>query len=203
MDVTQPAAPGFPDRPDAAGSGTAERPRRDRGRLLLLLTCICAVVYALDQSTKALALARLTEGQPVEVIDGVLRLRLVFNPGAAFSLATGLTWLLTIVAVVVVVVVVRIAARLGSRGWAVALGLLLAGALGNLTDRLVRPPGFARGHVIDFLELPNWPVFNVADSSICVAAALIVVLGFRGIGVDGRREHTRSKAPAEGGSASA
>lgn len=169
-------------------------PRRGRGRLVTLLVVVCVVVYALDQVTKALALARLTEGQVVEVVDGILQLRLVFNPGAAFSVGTGITWLLTIVAVVVVVVVVRIAAKLGSRGWAVALGLLLAGALGNLTDRLVRPPGFARGHVIDFLELPNWPVFNVADSAICVAAACIVVLGFRGIGVDGRREKDTTTA---------
>lgn len=188
MDASSPADPGHPDAPAA--------PRRDRGRLLVLLTSICVTVYALDQATKALALAQLTRGQPVEVVDGILQLRLVFNPGAAFSLATGMTWLLTLVAVAVVLVVVRIAARLGSRGWAVALGLLLAGALGNLTDRLVRPPGFARGQVTDFIELPNFPVFNVADSSISVAAVLIVVLGFRGIGVDGRRERVQRRAAA-------
>jgi signal peptidase II len=195
MDATPAATPAHrDDRP---------RPDRRRGRLVLLLAAICATVYALDQATKALALARLTQGEPVEVLDGVLQLRLVFNPGAAFSLASGMTWLLTVVAVVVVVVVVRTATRLGSRGWAVALGLLLAGALGNLTDRLVRPPGFARGHVIDFLELPNWPVFNVADSSISVAAGLIVVLGLRGIGVDGRRERDEHQAAAPSGSSRA
>lgn len=186
--------------PDTDAAPADDRARgRSRGRMVVVLAVICASVYALDQATKALALARLTVGEPVEVVDGILRLRLVFNPGAAFSLATGMTWLLTLVAVVVVVVVVRTAARLGSRGWAVGLGLLLGGALGNLTDRLVRPPGFARGHVIDFLEVPNWPVFNVADSSISVAAALIVVLGFRGIGVDGRRERDVKKAGAASG----
>lgn len=183
--------------PTPRSAGPDRRAGWKRGRLVTMLAVVCVVVYALDQATKALALARLTEGQPVEVVDGILQLRLVFNPGAAFSLGTGVTWLLTLVAVVVVVVVVRIAARLGSRGWAVALGLLLAGALGNLTDRLVRPPGFARGHVIDFLELPNWPVFNVADSSICVSAVVIVVLGLRGIRVDGRRERDEKTAAAE------
>lgn len=189
MDPSPPAAERAPHRP------------RGRGRLLGLLTAICVVVYSADQVTKALALEFLDDGQPVEVIDGILQLRLVFNPGAAFSIATGLTWLLTLVATVVVIVVIRIARRLGSRGWAVALGLLLAGALGNLTDRFVRPPGFARGHVIDFVELPNFPVFNVADSSITVAAVLIVLLGLRGIGVDGRRD--RSPEAAESGSARA
>jgi len=170
---------------------------RGRGRLLTVLAAICATVYALDQVTKALALEYLDDGRVVEVVDGILQLRLVFNPGAAFSIATGLTWLLTLVATVVVIVVLRIARRLGSRGWAVALGLLLAGALGNLTDRFVRPPAFARGHVIDFLELPNFPVFNVADSSITVAAALIVLLGLRGIGVDGRRDHAPEASESE------
>ena len=174
------------DEPTSAGPPLARRaPRRP---LVALLVVLGAIVYATDQVTKALALRYLDAAEPLSVVDGVLQLRLVFNPGAAFSLGTNMTWLLTIVAVVVVIAVVRIARRLGSRGWAVALGLLLAGALGNLTDRLLRPPAFGRGHVIDFLELPNWPVFNVADTSIVTAAVLIALLGFRGIGVDGRRE---------------
>jgi signal peptidase II len=102
-------------------------------------------------------------------------------------MATGATWLLTVVAIAVVVVIVRISRRLGSRGWAAALGFLLGGALGNLTDRLVRPPGVFRGHVIDFLEFPHWPIFNLADSSITVAAVLIALLSLAGIGIDGRR----------------
>jgi signal peptidase II len=77
--------------------------------------------------------------------------------------------------------------RLRNRTWAVALGLLLGGALGNLTDRLVRQPGVMRGHVVDFLELPNWPVFNIADTALTLAAVLIVVQSLRGIGTDGRR----------------
>ena len=162
---------------------------------MLLLVVTAAVVYALDQVTKALAVARLEPGQPVEVLRPVLRLQLVYNPGAAFGIATSMTWVFTIIALVVVVAVVRYARRLASRGWALALGLVLAGAAGNLTDRLLRQPGFARGHVVDFLELPRWPVFNVADSAICTAAVLVAVLSLRGIDVDGAR--TRDDEPAE------
>jgi signal peptidase II len=93
-----------------------------------------------------------------------------------------------------VVTIIRFARRLGSLGWAVALGLLLGGALGNLTDRLFRAPGFFRGHVIDFLEWPHWPVFNLADSCIVTAAALIALLSLRGIGIDGQRVTPRGSA---------
>ncbi|WP_299037339.1 signal peptidase II [uncultured Pseudokineococcus sp.] len=149
---------------------------------------VVALVWGLDQLTKVLAVDRLVEGEPVELVPGVLDLYLLYNPGAAFSLATGLTWVLTLVAVAVVVAVALMARRLGSRAWALTLGLLLGGALGNLTDRLLREPGFGVGHVVDFLRLPRWPVFNLADTAIVVAAVLVVVLSFRGIGVDGRRD---------------
>ena len=154
-----------------------------------------AVVYVLDQVTKALAVARLEPGEAVEVLGPVLRLQLVYNPGAAFGIATSMTWVFTVIAVVVVVAVVRYARRLASRGWALALGLVLAGAAGNLTDRLLRQPGFARGHVVDFLELPRWPVFNVADSAICTAAVLVAVLSLRGIDVDGARARDVEPTP--------
>ncbi|MEJ5944496.1 signal peptidase II [Pseudokineococcus basanitobsidens] len=161
-----------------------------------------AVVYGLDQLTKALAVARLQPGDPVPLVPGVLDLYLLYNPGAAFSLATGLTWVLTVVAVGVVVAVVLVARRIGSRGWVAALGLLLGGALGNLTDRLLREPGFAQGHVVDFLRLPRWPVFNLADAAIVVGAVLVVVLTFRGVGVDGTRER-RGEGDGEGDGAPA
>ena len=105
-----------------------------------------------------------------------------------FSLGTGSTWLLTVVAVVVLVVIVRFSRRLGSLGWAWAFGLLLGGALGNLTDRLVREPGFGRGHVVDFIDYHDLFIGNVADIAIVAAAVLIALLALRGIGVDGRRE---------------
>ena len=148
---------------------------------------VAAVLYAADQVTKVLAVALLAPGRAVPLVGELLQLRLVRNPGAAFSFATGATWVFTLVAIVVVVGVLRVARRLGSRSWAVALGLLLAGALGNLTDRLLRAPGVGRGHVVDFLELPNWPIFNVADMAICAAAGLVVVLAVRGTEIDGAR----------------
>lgn len=161
-------------------------------RLRRFLAAVALVGLAADQVTKALAVALLTPGEPVPVAGQVLQLVLLRNPGAAFSFATGATWIFTIIATVVVVAVLRVSRKLGSRAWALALGLLLAGATGNLVDRLVRAPGFARGHVVDFLALPNWPVFNVADSMICTAAALIVVLALRGVEIDGRRAGGRS-----------
>jgi signal peptidase II len=100
-----------------------------------------------------------------------------------------MTWVLTVIAVVVVVVVVRVASRLQSRVWALTLGLLLGGALGNLTDRLFRAPGVARGHVVDFLELPHWPIFNVADSAIVTAGVLVVLLTLLGVGLDRDGHH--------------
>ena len=144
-------------------------------------------VLALDVASKVLAVRLLADRAPVDVVPGLLRLTLLRNPGAAFSLGTGLTVALTVIAAAVVVVVLRMAARLRDRGWALALGLLLGGALGNLTDRLLRQPGPLRGHVVDFIALPHWPVFNLADSAICVAAALVALRSVQGIGLDGRR----------------
>lgn len=156
--------------------------------LLPLLLAVAGVVLLLDQVTKWLALERLSGRTPVQLIDGLLQLRLVRNPGAAFGMAQGMTVVLTAIAVVVVVVILRMARRLTSRWWAVALGLVLGGALGNLTDRLFRDPGPGRGHVVDFLELPNWPVFNLADTAIVCAAVLMVVLSAKGI------PHTEQKS---------
>lgn len=166
--------------PDAPRGGT---------RLPLLLCGIAAAVVTADQVTKTWAVRALAGRDPVEVVDGVVRLRLVRNAGAAFSFATGtgMTWVFTVLAVAVSVVILRIARRLGNAWWALALGLMLGGAMGNLVDRLFRAPGPARGHVVDFVELPHWPVFNVADSALVSAAVLIAWLGLRGIDVDGRR----------------
>ncbi len=144
-------------------------------------------VVLIDQAAKAWAVRELADGVPIVIVDGFFQLRLFRNPGAAFSFATGTTWVFTIVATVVSVVIVRISRRLGSLGWALALGLLLGGAVGNLLDRLFRQPGFGRGHVVDFVDLPHLFVFNVADACITGAAVLIGLLGLRGIGVDGSR----------------
>ncbi|MDQ1294766.1 MAG: signal peptidase [Actinomycetota bacterium] len=163
---------------------------------MLVLWLLALGTVLLDQVTKAWAVAELTGRRPVEAIDGILQLHLVRNSGAAFSFASGTTWIFTVIASVVAVVIVRVSRRLGSLWWAVSLGLLLGGALGNLLDRLFRAPGFGTGHVVDFLELPHWPVFNVADSCIVAAACVLSLTTLRGIEVDGTR-YTPSKNGAE------
>ena len=149
---------------------------------------VAALTYLLDQATKVWAQRSLHEGDPQQVIGDLLQFHLTHNPGAAFSMGTGYTVVLTLIALTVIVVCIRLARRLGSTGWAIALGLLLGGALGNVTDRIFRDPAPFRGHVVDFIELPHWPVFNLADTAICVAAALFVLLSARGIHLDGRRD---------------
>ncbi len=155
--------------------------------MVAIFAGVALAAYAVDVVSKIAAVARLSDGRDVPLIGDLLVLHLVRNPGAAFSTGTAYTEVLTCVAIGAVVVILYVARRIGSVGWAVALGLLLAGVSGNLTDRLVREPGPLRGHVIDFFMLPNWPVFNVADICINVAAGLILVLVFRGIGIDGTR----------------
>ncbi len=167
-------------------------------RLTALAAALTAVVLAADQLTKWWATSALVEGgEPVRLVGHLLSLRLIFNPGAALSIGTGMTGVLTVVVVAVVVVIVRQMRRIGSRGWAVALGLLLGGALGNLVDRLAREPGFARGHVVDFIDYAGFFVGNVADIAIVAAAALIILLSLRGIGVDGRREGEKDADDAQ------
>lgn len=161
--------------------------KRPSGPLIALLVGVAVVAYALDQSTKAWASSALDPLRPKQVVGSLLQLHLTNNPGAAFSIATNATWLLTIIAAAVIVATIFFARRLRSRPWACALGLLIGGALGNLTDRFVRDPGGGRGHVVDFLELPHWPIFNVADCCVVTAACLIALLAFLGIGIDGRR----------------
>jgi signal peptidase II len=162
------------------------RPRPTRYRALVALAWL--VGLGVDQATKALAADRLSDRSDVPVVGTLLQLHLTRNAGAAFSTGTQFTVVLSCLAAVATVVVVVIALRSRTVLWSVALGLLLAGITGNLTDRLLRAPGPLRGQVIDFLMLPHWPVFNVADVCITMAAALIVVQAYRGVRLDGRRE---------------
>lgn len=178
------ARPDPPPDPPADPPATTP-PGRVRPRVALLLA-VAAAAYALDQGSKLLAVAELSGRAPIDLFGGVLTLRLTRNPGAAFSLAEGYTIVLTVIASVVVVAILRVARRLGSWRWALALGLLLGGALGNLTDRIFRAPAPLRGHVVDFLELPNWPVFNLADSAIVGAGLLIALLALRNVPLEGR-----------------
>jgi signal peptidase II len=144
----------------------------------------------LDVITKVVAVGRLDPGEPIRLLGGLLTLRLIRNPGAAFSQGEQFTPVFATAAILVVgFVIVRLVPRLGHAGWAVALGLLCAGVAGNLTDRLFRAPGVFRGHVVDFLELPYWPVFNVADMCISAAALMIIILAMiKGVGVNGERQ---------------
>lgn len=177
----------MPTTTDDATVENLTTPARRR-QLLVTLVAITASVLVVDQLTKVWALSALEGAGRREVLGSLLGFELVRNPGAALSIATGMTWVLTLVAIAVVVVVVRAARRIGSMLWAVALGLLLGGALGNLGDRLFREPGIARGHVVDFIAYGNWFVGNVADIAIVVAAVLVVLLAMLGIRIDGTRE---------------
>lgn len=160
-----------------------------RSSLFLLMGATAVVSYAADQATKVWALNRLTPGDPVELVGEFIRLNLIRNAGAAFSIGNGATWIMTLIACGVLVFILATARRIGSRGWAWALGLLLGGSLGNLTDRMVRSPGPGRGHVVDFIDYFGLFIGNVADIAIVGAAALIAVLAMRGIGVDGQHPH--------------
>ncbi|WP_084678040.1 signal peptidase II [Actinopolymorpha alba] len=173
-----------------------------RSRRIALFAAVALIVLAVDVTTKIIAMAELPDRGPIPLLGGLLTLRLIRNSGAAFGIAEGYTVVLSLVALGVVVVVLRLSRTLRSTPWAVAFGLLLGGALGNLSDRIFREPGFLRGHVVDFLELPNWPVFNFADTSICVAAGLIILMALRGRRWDGTiEEPSRGRKPAEVGAA--
>lgn len=187
---------------DDATDSTTVRPHRRS--LFWLVLAIAAGWVTADQITKNLAETHLSDGSTVPLVGELLQLHLTYNPGAAFSMGTGSTGLLTVLAVTVCGVIVWNARRLGSIGWALGLGLLLGGALGNLTDRLTREPGFGKGHVVDFLMLPNFPIFNVADIGISSAAVLIGILALRGINPDGTRaSDEKDTVPDEAGTTSA
>ncbi|GAB2510480.1 signal peptidase II [Nocardiopsis aegyptia] len=159
---------------------TGARPRRF---VLLLLVALTAILV--DLATKQWVLATFSEGESVDVIGSFLQFTLVFNTGAAFSLGTGYTWVFTIIASCVVLTIAYIGRRVRSVWWGVTLGLMMGGAAGNLVDRFFRDPAPFHGAVVDFIRLPNYPVFNIADSCVVVGAILVVVLTFKGLGMDG------------------
>jgi signal peptidase II len=161
-----------------------------------VLAIVAVCVYAADQFTKFLVTENLTEGRPVEVLGQLLQFHFVKNPGAAFSLFSGTTWIFAIIATAVAVFIVVFAPRIRSLWWAVLFGLLLGGNLGNLTDRLFREPGFGIGHVVDFLQVYLFPaIFNVADIAIVLSMCIFVLLTVRGVGLNGVREG--ATAPAD------
>jgi signal peptidase II len=199
-DLTEPAdlgsagSPSSADRPEAAEpvGGAALGPRS--WRLSLLFGAVGLLVLGLDQLTKALALHYLNPGEPVNVIGSLLKFQLIRNSGAAFSLGAGYTPVISAVQIIVAVVVVWLSRRLGSIGWAVAFGLLFGGAVGNITDRILREPSPFHGHVVDFLQTPHWAIFNVADMAVTSAAILLVIQTLRGVRLDGSRDRDGQQA---------
>ncbi|MFF7362868.1 signal peptidase II [Streptomyces sp. NPDC008125] len=157
---------------------------KGRRRLVALFT-VAVVAYLLDLISKTLVVAKLEHHDPVEIIGDWLKLEAVRNPGAAFSMGEAFTVVFTVIAAAVIVVIIRLARKLRSLPWAIALGLLLGGALGNLTDRLFRAPGVFKGAVVDFISPAHFAVFNLADSAIVCGGILIVILSFRGLDPDG------------------
>jgi signal peptidase II len=199
----EPGASGVPDDPAPVGD---EQPVRRGKSQIVLLAVVAAAVLLVDIVSKALVVAKMAEGQSIRLLGGVVYFSLIRNPGAAFSMATGMTWVLAIIAIGVVVVIIRMAPRLRSPIWAVCLGLILGGALGNLMDRIFRAPGVLRGHVVDFISVfgPDaryFPVFNLADSAITIGGVLLVITTLIGIDFDGHRaprgRHSKSRATAD------
>jgi lipoprotein signal peptidase len=162
---------------------------RVRLRRVGVLFAVAGTALTLDILSKIAVVAELEHREPIRLLSGLLTLTVSRNSGAAFSIGTGMTIVFTVIAVGVIVAILRTARRLASLPWAISLGLLLGGATGNLVDRIVRSPAPFQGHVVDWIELPHWPVFNLADSAIVCGGALAVLLAARGLQIDGSRVH--------------
>ena len=159
-------------------------PSRGKRRIAVLFT-VAVLAYALDLISKMIVVAKLEHHEPIEIIGDWLRFEAIRNAGAAFGIGEAFTVIFTVIAAAVIVVIARLARKLYSLPWAIALGLLLGGALGNLTDRIFRAPGVFEGAVVDFIAPKHFAVFNLADSAIVCGGILIVLLSFRGLDPDG------------------
>ncbi|GAT64806.1 signal peptidase [Planomonospora sphaerica] len=182
---------------ETEGAAGADGPVPPPGRRrIAVLATIAPIVYLLDLVTKTVVLKTLEGRDPLVLVPDLLQFRVIFNSGAAFSIGTGMTIVFTFVAAAVVIAILRTARHLRSLPWAVTLGLLLGGALGNLTDRVFRwPSGFGReapfqGYVVDFIETfpGHFPVWNIADAGIVCGGILAVLLAWRGYQIDGTRD---------------
>ncbi len=192
--------PGSAATPDSAEAPGPTEPVR--GRKLPVVIGVALFVLALDVVTKIVVVHELAHHAPIRLLGGFLTLLLLRNSGAAFSIGTSATIVFTVIAAVVIVYILRTARKLRSLPWAITLGLLLGGATGNLSDRIFRAPGLFRGDVVDWIELPHWPVFNLADSAIVCGGVLAVLLAILGLRMDGTRE-SRTAEPAPAGQAPA
>ncbi|MFE0732802.1 signal peptidase II [Streptomyces antibioticus] len=186
---------GTPDTPEAAGAepeepsgadGRQDAAPRPRGRRrIAVLFAVAAFAYAIDLISKMIVVAKLEHHPPIEIVGDWLRFEAIRNAGAAFGFGEAFTIIFTVIAAAVIVVIARLARKLYSLPWAIALGLLLGGALGNLTDRIFRSPGVFEGAVVDFIAPKHFAVFNLADSAIVCGGILIVLLSFKGLDPDG------------------
>lgn len=145
----------------------------------LFITAI--VVVAIDLVTKVWAVATLENQGDIEVIGSFLKFSFLRNPGAAFSIGTNVTWVFTIISIAVSIAILVLAKKVVNRVWATALGGMLGGALGNLGDRIFRSPELFQGHVVDFILLPNYPMFNISDSAVVISAITMAILSIRGV----------------------
>lgn len=173
---------GTPDVDDEAAA-PAGRPKGKRK--IAVLFAVAVVAYAFDLVSKMIVVAKLEHHEPIEIIGDLLRFEAVRNAGAAFGIGEAFTVIFTCIAATVIIVIARLARKLYSMPWAIALGLLLGGALGNLTDRIFRSPGVFKGAVVDFIAPSHFAVFNLADSAIVCGGILIVILSFKGLDPDG------------------
>lgn len=162
------------------------RPSR-RWTFVMIFAGFAALAYVCDQLTKIWVTSTMVEGQKTPVIPGILQWYYIRNSGAAFSIGENFTWLFTLIMAAVAVFIVVIARRIGSVWWAIGLGLLLGGALGNLTDRLFRPPSFGMGHVVDFISFPNFAIFNMADMGVVGGVITICILTLVGVPLNGKK----------------
>jgi signal peptidase II len=168
-----------PAAPPGTVSAPAGRPR------VVILLAVALTVLAADLVSKTIVVATLSDRPPISLLGGFLKLTVSRNPGAAFSIGPSLTLVFTTIAVGVITFILRTSRRIRSLPWAISLGLLLGGATGNLADRLFRFPGPLRGYVVDWIWLPHWPIFNLADSCVVSGGILAVLLATRGVRIDG------------------
>jgi signal peptidase II len=184
----------LPRADDDTSAGAPKKRARFSPRAIGVLALVAVVIYAIDRVAKYLVVANLSLGEQVPVLGQLLQLHYVKNPGAAFSIGSGSTWIFAIIATAVVVFIILFARRIRSVGWAVLFGLLLGGNAGNLTDRLTGEEGFGVGHVVDFFQIYGFnAIFNVADMAIVFSMVIFVVLTVRGVRLDGTRQPKTTK----------
>ncbi|MGW2049386.1 signal peptidase II [Streptomyces sp. NPDC001858] len=190
--IGTPDTPGAGSEPEEssgessrAGGRESDGARPKGKRRIAVLFTVAAFAYVLDLVSKMIVVAKLEHHEPIEIIGDWLRFEAIRNAGAAFGFGEAFTIIFTVIASAVIVVIARLARKLYSLPWAIALGLLLGGALGNLTDRIFRAPGVFEGAVVDFIAPKHFAVFNLADSAIVCGGILIVLLSFRGLDPDG------------------